>query len=217
MIDVSILETGELVARDDYVQFTATGATWREDAPYEVVQDTYRRLVTLGNRVQWWIGDTLRFAERRYGETYAQMLNETTYSYGALANMKWVAGAIDVHARRDRLSFDHHATVAALPPDEQESWLERAEEQQLSRNALREAIQEAQRPTQVPGLPEDVHITLRFHYAGPELVEVTILEHPDIVIVGHSLPHALEMAVSTVKAVLENAPRREYLTAFEKG
>jgi hypothetical protein len=42
-------------------------------------------------------------------------------------NMAYVAGRFAPERRRAELSFSHHAEVAALAPDEQEEWLDRAQ------------------------------------------------------------------------------------------
>lgn len=45
-----------------------------------------------------------------------------------LMNMVYVASRIDVERRRERLSWSHHAEVAATEREQQEHWLDRAEE-----------------------------------------------------------------------------------------
>ena len=52
-------------------------------------------------------------------------------------NMVYVATRFEAERRRERLSWSHHAELAALEPDDQEQWLTRAEEQRLSVRDLR--------------------------------------------------------------------------------
>jgi hypothetical protein len=47
--------------------------------------------------------------------------------------------------RRDKLSFGHHAEVAALSDPEQNYWLRKAEEESWSRNRLRREVRESYR------------------------------------------------------------------------
>jgi hypothetical protein len=85
----------------------------------------------------WWIGDWLRFGRDKYPDRYKRAIGETSLEYQTLRNYAWVAGRFDVSRRRDALSFQHHLEVAALPEDEQDLWLERAERSGWSRNDLR--------------------------------------------------------------------------------
>lgn len=77
--------------------------------------------------VHWWIGDWLNYGEQKYGEMYAQALNEGRFTYGALRNDKWLASRIELSRRHDNLSWGHHAEVAKLGPAEQDRWLDLAE------------------------------------------------------------------------------------------
>ena len=97
-------------------------------------------LMTLANAVAWAIGDWLLYGESRYGEAYAQAIQVTRLSYQTLANMRWVAGRIPPERRHPALSWSHHVEVAALDPDAQDYWLNRAEEEGMSRDELRQAI-----------------------------------------------------------------------------
>ena len=96
-----------------------------------------RRLGSLGRTVGWWIGDWLRFGNTAYGEKYVRASRITGYDVQTLMNMTYVATSIDPSRRRENLSWSHHAEVAALPVDEQEAWLSRAEEKHFSVHDLR--------------------------------------------------------------------------------
>ena len=73
------------------------------------------------------IGDWLVYGEHTYGEMYAQALDATGFSYGTLANQVYVAQRFDFSRRRENLSFSHHQEVAALPPEEADELLDRAD------------------------------------------------------------------------------------------
>lgn len=94
--------------------------------------------------VQFWLGDALRFGEERFGELHTQALEE--HSYQTLANVMWVSKAIPGSRRREAevLSWSHHAEVAALEPEQQESWLERAQGEGMSVRQLRAGIRASQ-------------------------------------------------------------------------
>jgi hypothetical protein len=98
--------------------------------------------------MNWWLGDWLNRGEKRFGETYVQAIDETGMAYQTLANIKWVASAIDVSRRRENLTWKHHAEVAKLPPDAQDVWLGYAESfivttgRPMSASSLRKAIRD---------------------------------------------------------------------------
>jgi hypothetical protein len=51
--------------------------------------------------------------------------------------MVYVASNVDPSRRHERLSWSHHAEVAAVAPDQQDRWLNKAEEDRLSVQDLR--------------------------------------------------------------------------------
>ncbi|MGP0051399.1 MAG: LmbU family transcriptional regulator [Solirubrobacteraceae bacterium] len=102
-----------------------------------------RRLGTIGRGVGWWIGDWLRFGNAAYGEKYVRAAKITGYDVQTLMNMSYVASRVDVSRRREKLSWSHHAEVAAMSPEDQETWLARAEECRLSVQDLRVMLREA--------------------------------------------------------------------------
>jgi len=90
-------------------------------------------------------GDWLTFGERKYGEMYAQALDETDYEYKTLRDAKYVAGKVGLSGRHDNLSFSHHKAVASLAPQEQKQWLDRAEDEGLTRDELRQGIKKSRK------------------------------------------------------------------------
>jgi hypothetical protein len=104
-----------------------------------------RWLGALGRGSGWWIGDWLRYGNSRYGDRYGAAARVTGYDQQSLRNMAYVAGRFEVSRRRAALSFSHHAELAALPAEEQELWLDRAESKALSLRSLRSEMRDARR------------------------------------------------------------------------
>jgi len=93
--------------------------------------------------INWFIGDWLQFGEHKWGERYAQAVTETGLAYQTLANIQWtVAKFEDVSRRKERLTFTHHAAVAALPEADADELLDEAEEQGWSSYTVREHAQD---------------------------------------------------------------------------
>jgi hypothetical protein len=99
-----------------------------------------KRLGAIGRGSAWWIGDWVNYGNTKFGEKYIRAARITGYDSQSLMNMAYVASRVDVSRRREELSWSHHAEVAALPPAEQESWLNVAKTDGLSVHRLRERL-----------------------------------------------------------------------------
>jgi hypothetical protein len=135
MFDFDEERTGVHVRRDriiipDGMSFDS----WRQLGP---------RVALIANCSAWWLGDWLLYGEQAYGARYQQAIADTSLSYQTLRNYAWVARTFPVSRRRDTLSFGHHVEAAALPEDEQDTWLARAEQLTWSCNKLRRALRAA--------------------------------------------------------------------------
>jgi hypothetical protein len=93
----------------------------------------------------WCLGDWLVYGEATYGDRYREAVKQTSLDYQTLRNYAWVARSFSLSRRRDRLSFAHHAEVAALPAPEQDYWLRKAENESWSRNRIRREVRESLR------------------------------------------------------------------------
>jgi hypothetical protein len=85
----------------------------------------------------WWIGDWIRYGNATFGEKYSRAAKITGYDPQTLMNRVYVASRFEISRRRENLSWSHHDQVAALPPDQQEYWLDRAIAECLTRADLR--------------------------------------------------------------------------------
>jgi hypothetical protein len=99
-----------------------------------------RQIFVITDSSGWWLGDWLIYGQAHYPDRYKRAIAETALDYQTLRNYAWIARQFAPHRRRERLSFQHHAEVASMPPDEQDAWLTRAEQAAWSRNELRRQI-----------------------------------------------------------------------------
>lgn len=120
--------------------FSPTGLTLPAGLPFERWTEIGETLRSMERSVMWWIGDWVRYGERCYGETYAQALDATDYSYQTLRKAAYVAGSFELFRRRNNLSFAHHAEVAAVPMPQQDALLDEAAKFGWSRSDLRLAV-----------------------------------------------------------------------------
>jgi N6-adenosine-specific RNA methylase IME4 len=153
-------ETGEIVTAG--MDFTKTSLTIDPGTTYDNWESIGEQLNQIEGAIQWWIGDWLNFGERKYGEMYAQAVDEQQKN--AWQNYKWVANVVESSTRVEDLSWSHHREVAALTLDEQVYWLDKAAEENISVSDLRHAIKVKRFDDGVGELPNDKY---RVIYADP--------------------------------------------------
>jgi hypothetical protein len=121
---------------------TLSDVSWSavEEMSFSEWLDYGRRLGLMGRSAGWWIGDWLSYGNHTFGERYARASRITGYDAQTLMNMAYVSSRFDVSRRRGKLSWSHHAEIAAMEPEEQDYWLTRAEADRLSVRCMREGI-----------------------------------------------------------------------------
>jgi hypothetical protein len=130
---------------------TKSGIRFDTAFPFERWQALGGRLGAYANSSKWWLGDWLDFGREMYGSRYKLGVALTGLEYKTLRNYAWVARRFKLSRRRDTLSFQHHAEVAALSPEQQDLWLDRAENEGWSRSELRRRLRaELSRPSRSP-------------------------------------------------------------------
>ena len=88
----------------------------------------------------WWLGDWLAFGRTNYGRRYREGIAVTGLEYKTLRNYAVVARAFEWSRRRNELSFQHHAEVCALAPEDQDMWLDLAVRNAWSKSELRRQV-----------------------------------------------------------------------------
>jgi predicted RNA-binding Zn-ribbon protein involved in translation (DUF1610 family) len=104
-----------------------------------------RRFGAMGRVSNWWMGDWIQYGAARWGEKYTEAARITGYDVKTLRNIAYVAKRFDLSRRRDNLTWTHHAEVAALTPEQQDEWLDRAVVLRLSPGDLRLEVRASQR------------------------------------------------------------------------
>lgn len=113
------------------------------DLPLRTWAKIGSQIALVSSSSAWWLGDWLVYGRDNYPDRYKRAMKESSLDYQTLRNYAWVAGRFEVSRRRDALSFQHHAVVAALPQAEQEEWLDRASSNRWSLAQLRRELREA--------------------------------------------------------------------------
>lgn len=132
-----------LVSDHQGIEVSATSLTVLEtDAPFELISSALNSALSVNESSRWWIGDLIAFAERRWGDDYAQLLDETRLTERQAERYRYVAQQIRPPQRRENLSFSHHEVVAALTPPDQERLLALAAASEMSVARLRDAVRD---------------------------------------------------------------------------
>jgi hypothetical protein len=116
-----------------------------EDIDYHSWIIEGRRIGAIGRGSPWWVGDWLHYGTARWGERYLEAVKITGYDAKSLRNMRYVSSRFASSLRRDNLTWSHHALLAAMEPDEQRHWLDRAVANRFSVEDLRIELRTARR------------------------------------------------------------------------
>lgn len=127
----------------DRVLMTPVGLRFPDALPFEEWQKAGRQISTIFDSTAWCLGDWIIYGVERYSDRYQRAIRAAGLDYQTVRNYAWVARKFEFARRRDTLSFQHHAELAALPPAEQDAWLDQAEKFEWSRNQLRINLQKS--------------------------------------------------------------------------
>ncbi|MFD0490370.1 LmbU family transcriptional regulator [Saccharopolyspora erythraea] len=142
------------VERSGEVLATQVGLQFPHSLPFEDWERAGKKITRIVNSSAWFLGDWVVYGQARYSDRYRRAIETARLDYQTIRNYAWVARRFELSRRRDKLSFQHHAEVAALPVDQQDRWLDRAEEAGWSRNQLRQHIRNSRLAVQGAGSVE---------------------------------------------------------------
>ncbi|MFE2756625.1 LmbU family transcriptional regulator [Actinosynnema sp. NPDC059335] len=129
---------------------TPVGLAFPRDVTFETWEQAGQRIARIASSSAWYLGDWLVFGQDKYTDRYRRAVEAVGLDYQTLRNYAWIARKFDPSRRRRGLPFQHHAEVAALPPAEQDRWLDRAEREGWSRTVLRRALRDSRHPGSKP-------------------------------------------------------------------
>jgi len=131
--------------KSDSLRVTRKGLRLAPGMDFQAWATLGARITGISSACAWCLGDWLVYGEEAFGERYKVALDATCLDYQTLRNYAWVARRFELARRREGVSFQHHAEVAALPEPEQDLWLQRAERSRWSRNELRKRLSSERR------------------------------------------------------------------------
>lgn len=109
---------------------------------FEACQGALDHALGLGDAVRWWVGDLLLYAEARWGEEHAQLIDGLRLSEHQVRRYRVAAERIAPSRRRENLSFSHHEAVLTLEPPDQFRLLNLASTTKMTLDAFRIAVRD---------------------------------------------------------------------------
>ncbi|WP_329956173.1 LmbU family transcriptional regulator [Catenulispora pinistramenti] len=107
---------------------------------YNIWEQAGIKIARIADSSAWCLGDWLIYGQNRFPDRYRRTISAAGLDYQTLRNYAWVARKFEMARRRVKLSFQHHAEVAALTMEDQDQWLAAAEQHGWSRNDLRTEV-----------------------------------------------------------------------------
>lgn len=189
-IDVSgIMNQGEFT----WGIVSATGIALKDETPetewHRITEEVCRIFEATGKKhaqAAMMLGDLLRFGDEKYHETYSNVIDATRdymrVQIKTLTNWQWIAGKIAPSRRRENLSLGHHEAVARLAVEDQEKFLQLADDEGFNVKELRGAIREARPSKRKTKEKKTVTTTDNAQSVTQKLIECSnYLSDPDLV------------------------------------
>lgn len=137
---ISLLRDADVLG-DTWADFSST---IDPSADPEAIYATVERLCRFFGRSldanRFWIGDLLLFGEGILGDRFDQAAEALGLRPPTVLDYLRVAERVPRSRRREGLHYSHHRAVAALEPDAQTYWLDKAETDELSVQQLEDAL-----------------------------------------------------------------------------
>ncbi len=159
---------GEITVGRDDVGLDAVGLHLPENMPLADWRRMGERLRDTQQSLMWWVGDWLRFGERKHGVTYADAAELTGYKEGSLRTAVWMAGQFDLSMRIDKLTWHHHRHAASLSPAKRSEALQRAVDEDLSTRQFKALVSEMNQTKPPKPEPKPSEPTQQTPQASPE-------------------------------------------------
>lgn len=153
--------------RHGQVLTTKVGLQIPAGMSYEDWEQAGRQLSGIVDSSSWWLGDWLVHGKDHYTDRYQRGIRTAGLQYQTLRNYAWVARRFEFGRRRHALTFQHHAEIASLPVEEQELWLDRAEQKKWTTKQLRGALRMAR--ADEPRSAKQLETTRRLALPGSRL------------------------------------------------
>lgn len=194
------------------VKFTETQLIFDEALSLDDWKVLGKNLKQLEHSVQFYIGDWIRFGERKgymrknvSSDIYDEAVEITGYSRKSLQMFKHVAE--NSSSRLEELPYNHHQEVISMPADKQEELLKKALKEKWNRNRLRLEVkamkQQSPKPEPVKVMPEKLQPAPKEKISKEEQKIIALIEAGETVVIN-SNKHKKAMAIALQKGLYVN-------------
>lgn len=118
-------------------QITATALHLNKNITFEEWQEIGSHLSALAKGMLFWVGDWLNYGEKTYGESYAQAMDITGYSYATVKMAKYISSKFPPEDRNEKLTFTHYSAVVGEDKTKALQLLDKAANDELSVKELK--------------------------------------------------------------------------------
>lgn len=132
-------------------RLTPSGMTVVGSPTFEQWEAAVKVAKSLSISVMWIVGDLLVYGEERFGEDYAQAVEEADYADDTVRVAQWVAKRFPPDKRILELTFSHHQAVAVLDSEPAAKILATALKEKLSTRDVR-ALAKATQTRETPAI-----------------------------------------------------------------
>ncbi len=112
--------------------------TFAADTSFAQWRESVRILRGMERGIQFWIGDALNFGADRFGEDFAQEIEEG--SARTWVNYAYVARQVHKSLRNDALMWSHYVAIAPLNHDEQIDMIGKIQEGSMNARDTQKAV-----------------------------------------------------------------------------
>src|SRR3974390_1805595 len=100
------------------------GLELAQNATFKQWSETFAKVQATNRSINWWIGDALLIGEERFGEEYSQVV-EPEWAESHKEKI-WVCRKVPRERRNAECSWSIHREVAAMEPEDQVEYLDKA-------------------------------------------------------------------------------------------
>ena len=129
------------ITKSQWAEITPVGIDIRRTPSIEEFEKYMAGVNTAKKSWQWWLAELIDFGLKEWGDQIYQIV-PPDISEKTILNVLAVHRNVPKSRRRKTLSFSHHAEVSSLEPEDQDKYLSKAYQKQLSVSELRGIIRE---------------------------------------------------------------------------
>jgi len=173
----------------------------KENATFEEWIEYGHKLKKVESGIQWLLGYWWNYGHEKWDGKAIEVAKKIGYSIQTCRHYGYVDRHVTSFSRLNDVSFSHHLEVAALKPEKQRYYLEKARDEKLSREKLRSIIQKETGYKKKETKSETHRLTLKRYDEIMAMVE-EIIKMLNVTIPAHAPLTLLKNKTASLKDAL---------------